>query len=32
MGMRQRLNQLNGQLEINSDEHGTTVTAIVPLA
>jgi signal transduction histidine kinase len=31
MGMRQRLNQLNGQLEINSDEHGTTVTAIVPL-
>jgi signal transduction histidine kinase len=31
MGMRQRLNQLNGQLEIESNEHGTTVTAVVPL-
>jgi len=31
-GMRQRLQQLGGRLEISSDDHGTTVTAIVPLA
>jgi signal transduction histidine kinase len=31
-GMRERLRQLNGQLEIESTEQGTTVTAIVPLS
>jgi len=30
-GMRQRLRQLGGRLEIASDTHGATVTAIVPL-
>ena len=30
-GMRQRLRQLGGQLEINSSEHGTTISAVVPL-
>ena len=30
-GMRQRLLQLGGRLEISSNGHGTTVTAIVPL-
>jgi signal transduction histidine kinase len=30
-GMRQRLRQLGGRLEIASDAHGATITAIVPL-
>ena len=31
-GMRRRLQQLGGRLEINSTQHGTTITAIVPLS
>ena len=31
-GMRERLNKLNGRLEIEADEHGTRLRAIVPLA
>ena len=31
-GMRERLQMLGGRLEIESDGHGTTVRAIVPLA
>ena len=30
-GMRERLNELNGKLEIESDAHGTSMRAIVPL-
>jgi signal transduction histidine kinase len=30
-GMRQRLSQLGGSLEIETGDHGTTVTAVVPL-
>ena len=30
-GMRERLTELNGKLEIESDGHGTSVRAIVPL-
>jgi two-component system, NarL family, sensor kinase len=30
-GMRERLNELNGRLELESDEHGTSIRAIVPL-
>lgn len=30
-GMRERLNELSGKLEIESDRHGTSVRAIVPL-
>jgi signal transduction histidine kinase len=30
-GMRERLNELNGKLEIESDLHGTSLRAIVPL-
>jgi len=30
-GMRERLNELNGTLEIESDDHGTTMRATVPL-
>ena len=30
-GMRERLNELNGKLEIHSDSHGTSVRALVPL-
>jgi anti-sigma regulatory factor (Ser/Thr protein kinase) len=30
-GMRERMNELNGKLEIESDGHGTTMRAIVPL-
>ena len=30
-GMRQRLRQLGGQLEIDSNEQGTTISAVVPL-
>ncbi len=30
-GMRERLNELNGKIEIGSDGHGTTIRAIVPL-
>ena len=30
-GMRERLNELNGNLEIESDTHGTSLRAIVPL-
>ena len=30
-GMRERMNELNGKLEIESDGHGTTLRAIVPL-
>jgi signal transduction histidine kinase len=30
-GMRERLNELNGHLEIDSDGHGTVLRAIVPL-
>jgi two-component system, NarL family, sensor kinase len=30
-GMRERLNELNGKLEIESDSHGTSLRAIVPL-
>jgi two-component system, NarL family, sensor kinase len=29
-GMRERMNELNGKLEIESDSHGTTLRAIVP--
>ena len=29
-GMRERMNQLNGKLEIQSDSHGTTMRAVVP--
>ncbi len=29
-GMRERMNELNGKLEIESDSHGTTMRAIVP--
>lgn len=31
-GMRERLNELNGKLEIESDRHGTILRAIVPLS
>lgn len=31
-GMKQRLRQLGGKLEITSNGHGTTVSAVVPLA
>jgi signal transduction histidine kinase len=31
-GMRERLRQLGGTLEIQSDERGTAVTASLPLA
>jgi PAS domain S-box-containing protein len=31
-GMRERLGQLRGHLEIESGNHGTTVTAVVPLS
>jgi two-component system, NarL family, sensor kinase len=30
-GMRERLTELNGRLEIDSDRHGTSLRAIVPL-
>jgi two-component system, NarL family, sensor kinase len=30
-GMRERLNELNGKLEIESDGHGTRIRAIIPL-
>ena len=30
-GMRERLNELNGKLEIESDAHGTSVRAVVPI-
>jgi len=30
-GMRERLNELNGKLEIESDAHGTRLRAIVPI-
>jgi signal transduction histidine kinase len=30
-GMRQRLSQLGGSLEIDSDQEGTTISAVVPL-
>jgi signal transduction histidine kinase len=29
-GMQERMHELNGQLEIDSDGHGTTLRAIVP--
>jgi signal transduction histidine kinase len=32
LGMRERLRDVNGRLEIQSGQQGTTVTAIVPLA
>ena len=31
-GMRERMNELNGNLELESDEHGTTIRATVPLS
>jgi Histidine kinase/Histidine kinase-, DNA gyrase B-, and HSP90-like ATPase len=31
-GMRERMHELNGRLEIESDGHGTTMRAIVPLS
>ena len=31
LGMRERLRQLGGQLEITSDDHGTTIGAVIPL-
>jgi signal transduction histidine kinase len=31
-GMRERVNDLGGQLDIKSDQHGTTIVATVPLA
>jgi signal transduction histidine kinase len=31
LGMRERLAQLNGTLDIDSSQEGTTITAIVPL-
>jgi signal transduction histidine kinase len=30
-GMRERLHELNGKLEIESDDHGTSIRAVVPL-
>lgn len=30
-GMRERLNELNGKLEIESDAHGTSLRAVVPI-
>jgi len=30
-GMRQRLHQLGGRLEVATDDHGTTITATIPL-
>jgi signal transduction histidine kinase len=30
-GMRQRLTQLGGRLEIESTDHGTTITVLVPV-
>src|ERR1700730_7118448 len=30
-GMRERLNELNGKLELESDGHGTIIRALVPL-
>ena len=30
-GMRERLNELNGWLELESDGHGTTIRAVVPI-
>jgi|SRR5580704_3213148 two-component system NarL family sensor kinase len=30
-GMRERLHELNGKLEMESDDHGTSVRAVVPL-
>jgi signal transduction histidine kinase len=30
-GMRERLNELNGNLEIESNGHGTSLRAVVPL-
>jgi signal transduction histidine kinase len=30
-GMRERLNELDGRVEIESDDHGTTIRAIAPL-
>jgi len=32
LGMRERLHQLGGQLEISSDSQGTSVHAIIPLS
>jgi len=32
LGMRQRLRQLGGRLDIESDSQGTTVTARAPIA
>jgi two-component system NarL family sensor kinase len=31
-GMRERMNELNGELQIESNEHGTSLRAIVPLS
>src|SRR6202035_5144230 len=31
-GMRERMNELNGNFELESDEHGTTIRATVPLS
>lgn len=31
-GMHERLDELNGRLELESDGHGTTVRAIIPLS
>jgi signal transduction histidine kinase len=31
LGMRERMRQLGGRLEITSDEQGTTVKAVLPL-
>ncbi|HXM68979.1 MAG TPA: sensor histidine kinase [Candidatus Acidoferrum sp.] len=31
-GMRERMNELNGSLELESDEHGTTIRTTVPLS
>ena len=31
-GMRERMNELNGKLEMESDGHGTTIRAIVPFS
>jgi len=32
LGMRERLRQLGGRLEIHSDEVGTLIRALVPLS
>ena len=32
LGMRERVNQIGGRLDIGSDGHGTTLKAVLPVA